>query len=190
MEKLTELVTFIAKSLVDSPEKVEVREVSGEQTAVLELKVAPRGPGENYRETGKDSKSDQDDPGRCRCQNEKKGSTGNPRVIFTRQSIWGLSAIREDYQSPRFIRRSKILPFSRRSESLNSIRKNLHRDGPGQEPEGFYLKECRLDKGSAIIKLEGDRDDRRSRKLIGTQCIHRQVGAARSSRKTNFTGSS
>ena len=41
MDKLNELVTYIAKSLVDSPEKVEVRNVAGEQTAVLELKVAP-----------------------------------------------------------------------------------------------------------------------------------------------------
>lgn len=35
-----ELVQFIAQSLVDSPEDVEVREVEGEQTSVLELSVA------------------------------------------------------------------------------------------------------------------------------------------------------
>jgi len=40
MEKLKELVSYIAKSLVDNPERVEVREVAGEQTSVLELKVA------------------------------------------------------------------------------------------------------------------------------------------------------
>ena len=40
MDRLKELVTFIAQSLVDDPDKVEVREVLGEQTAVLELKVA------------------------------------------------------------------------------------------------------------------------------------------------------
>ena len=40
MDRLKELVGFIAKSLVDKPEQVEVREVAGEQTAVLELKVA------------------------------------------------------------------------------------------------------------------------------------------------------
>ena len=35
-----ELVEFIAKALVDKPEEVVVREVEGEQTAVLELSVA------------------------------------------------------------------------------------------------------------------------------------------------------
>ena len=37
---LKELVAFIAKSLVDNPEQVVVTEVDGEQTSVLELKVA------------------------------------------------------------------------------------------------------------------------------------------------------
>lgn len=35
-----ELVEFIARSLVDNPDEVAVREVEGEQTAVLELSVA------------------------------------------------------------------------------------------------------------------------------------------------------
>ena len=35
-----ELVEYIAKSLVDSPELVEVREAEGEQGAVLELSVS------------------------------------------------------------------------------------------------------------------------------------------------------
>lgn len=34
------LVEYIAKSLVDKPEEVQVNEVEGEQVAVLELKVA------------------------------------------------------------------------------------------------------------------------------------------------------
>ncbi|MEG6504464.1 KH domain-containing protein [Nitratidesulfovibrio sp. D1] len=37
---LKELVEYIAKSLVDKPEDVHVTEVEGEQTSVLELKVA------------------------------------------------------------------------------------------------------------------------------------------------------
>jgi len=37
---LKELVEFLAKSLVDRPEEVEVTEISGEQTVVLELRVA------------------------------------------------------------------------------------------------------------------------------------------------------
>lgn len=37
---LRELVEYIAKSLVDNPDEVSVTEVEGEQTSVLELKVA------------------------------------------------------------------------------------------------------------------------------------------------------
>ncbi len=37
---LKELVEYIAKSLVDNPDEVHVAEVEGEQTSVLELKVA------------------------------------------------------------------------------------------------------------------------------------------------------
>lgn len=37
---LKELIEFIARSLVDKPEEVEVSEISGEQTVVLELRVA------------------------------------------------------------------------------------------------------------------------------------------------------
>lgn len=34
------LVEYIAKSLVEKPEEVQVNEIEGEQTTVLELKVA------------------------------------------------------------------------------------------------------------------------------------------------------
>ena len=37
---MKELIEMIAKALVDSPEQVVVTEVVGEQTTVLELKVA------------------------------------------------------------------------------------------------------------------------------------------------------
>jgi hypothetical protein len=37
---MKELIKYIAQSLVDSPEQVEVSEVEGNQTSVLELKVA------------------------------------------------------------------------------------------------------------------------------------------------------
>jgi predicted RNA-binding protein YlqC (UPF0109 family) len=57
MDKLNELVTFIAQSLVDSPEKVEVREVAGEQTAVLELKVAQEDLGKIIGKQGKTAKA-------------------------------------------------------------------------------------------------------------------------------------
>ncbi|MCX5905788.1 MAG: KH domain-containing protein [Deltaproteobacteria bacterium] len=37
---MKELIAYIAKALVDKPEVVEVKEVEGEQTSVLELRVA------------------------------------------------------------------------------------------------------------------------------------------------------
>jgi uncharacterized protein len=38
--EMKELIAYIAKALVDSPEAVEVSEVEGEQTSVIELKVS------------------------------------------------------------------------------------------------------------------------------------------------------
>jgi len=38
---MKELVEVIAKALVDNPEQVTVSEIEGEQTTVLELRVAP-----------------------------------------------------------------------------------------------------------------------------------------------------
>jgi uncharacterized protein len=38
--EMKELIAYIAKALVDKPEVVEVKEVAGEQTSVLELRVA------------------------------------------------------------------------------------------------------------------------------------------------------
>jgi len=40
MEMMKELIEIIAKALVDNPDAVEVAEVEGEQTSVIELKVA------------------------------------------------------------------------------------------------------------------------------------------------------
>ena len=37
---MKDLVLYIAKALVDHPEQVEVNEIEGEQTSVIELKVA------------------------------------------------------------------------------------------------------------------------------------------------------
>ena len=37
---MKELIMFIAKSLVDNPEQVEVMELEGEKTTVIELRVA------------------------------------------------------------------------------------------------------------------------------------------------------
>jgi predicted RNA-binding protein YlqC (UPF0109 family) len=39
MSELKDLIEFVSKSLVDMPEQVEVNEIEGEQTTVVELKV-------------------------------------------------------------------------------------------------------------------------------------------------------
>ena len=57
MEKLKDLVSHIAQSLVDNPEKVEVREIAGEQTAVLELKVAQEDLGKIIGKQGRTAKA-------------------------------------------------------------------------------------------------------------------------------------
>lgn len=52
-----ELVENIAKALVDKPEEVEVREVRGEQTVVLELRVAPSDVGKVIGKQGRTARS-------------------------------------------------------------------------------------------------------------------------------------
>ena len=37
---MKELIKYIAQALVDNPDEVQVTEVEGEQTSVIELKVA------------------------------------------------------------------------------------------------------------------------------------------------------
>ena len=39
MSELKELIEYVSKALVDMPEEVEVNEIEGEQTTVVELKV-------------------------------------------------------------------------------------------------------------------------------------------------------
>lgn len=39
MSELKNLIEYVSKSLVDMPENVEVNEIEGEQTTVIELKV-------------------------------------------------------------------------------------------------------------------------------------------------------
>lgn len=39
MSELKDLINYVSKALVDIPEKVEVNEIVGEQTTVIELKV-------------------------------------------------------------------------------------------------------------------------------------------------------
>ena len=54
---MKQLVEDIAKALVDMPEEVSVRELSGEQLTVLELKVAPTDLGKVIGKQGRTARS-------------------------------------------------------------------------------------------------------------------------------------
>ena len=54
---MKELLELIAKSLVDKPEQVVVTEVVGEQTTVLELRVAPDDLGKVIGKQGRTARS-------------------------------------------------------------------------------------------------------------------------------------
>lgn len=54
---MKELVEYIAKSLVDNPDEVEVREVEGERATVLEIRVAADDMGKVIGKQGKIAKS-------------------------------------------------------------------------------------------------------------------------------------
>jgi len=57
VDNLRDLVVFIAKALVDNPEAVVVTEVEGEQTSVLELKVAEGDMGKVIGKSGRTAKA-------------------------------------------------------------------------------------------------------------------------------------
>jgi predicted RNA-binding protein YlqC (UPF0109 family) len=57
MSKLKDLVEQIAKVLVDNPEAVQINEIEGEQTTVLELKVAKEDLGKIIGKEGKTAKA-------------------------------------------------------------------------------------------------------------------------------------
>ncbi|SFC73230.1 KH domain-containing protein [Clostridium uliginosum] len=54
---MKELVEFIAKSLVDDPNQVIVNEIIGEQSIILELKVAPEDMGRIIGKQGRIAKA-------------------------------------------------------------------------------------------------------------------------------------
>jgi len=54
---LKDLVEFMAKSLVDKPDEVEVNEIVGEQTTVVELKVAKEDLGKVIGKQGRTARS-------------------------------------------------------------------------------------------------------------------------------------
>ncbi|MFC2163436.1 KH domain-containing protein [Acidobacteriota bacterium] len=54
---MKELVEMIAKALVDNPEKVHVSQLEGEQTSILELKVAPEDLGKVIGKQGRTARA-------------------------------------------------------------------------------------------------------------------------------------
>jgi predicted RNA-binding protein YlqC (UPF0109 family) len=54
---MKELIDFIAKSLVDKPEEVVVRETEGEKTTIIELRVAPDDLGKVIGKQGRTARS-------------------------------------------------------------------------------------------------------------------------------------
>lgn len=54
---MIDLVEAIAKSLVDNPEAVEVKEIPGNQAVVIELKVAPEDMGKVIGKQGRIAKA-------------------------------------------------------------------------------------------------------------------------------------
>ena len=54
---MKELIEIIAKSLVDNPNEVHVNEIQGEQSIILELKVAPADMGKVIGKQGRIAKA-------------------------------------------------------------------------------------------------------------------------------------
>ncbi len=54
---MKDLITVIAKALVDFPDQVEIREVVGEKTTVLELRVAKEDLGKVIGKQGKTARA-------------------------------------------------------------------------------------------------------------------------------------
>lgn len=54
---IKEIVTFIAKALVDRPEDVSVEEIEGEQTSVIELRVAKEDMGKVIGKQGRTARA-------------------------------------------------------------------------------------------------------------------------------------
>ena len=54
---MKELIKYIAQSLVDNPDKVEVTEIIGEQTSVIELRVAKEDLGKIIGKQGRTAQS-------------------------------------------------------------------------------------------------------------------------------------
>ena len=56
-DSLREVIEAIAKALVDNPDEVTVREIDGEATTVLELRVAPQDLGKVIGKQGRTARA-------------------------------------------------------------------------------------------------------------------------------------
>ncbi len=54
---MKDLITYIAKALVDNPDEVNVSEITGTQTSVLELKVAKEDLGKVIGKQGRSARA-------------------------------------------------------------------------------------------------------------------------------------
>ena len=57
MDDLKALIELMAKALVDKPDEVSVRETDGEQTTIIELRVAPDDLGKVIGKQGRTARS-------------------------------------------------------------------------------------------------------------------------------------
>jgi uncharacterized protein len=57
MLSLRDLIQYMAQSLVDHPEQVDVQEVEGQQTSVIELRVHPEDLGKVIGKQGRTAKA-------------------------------------------------------------------------------------------------------------------------------------
>jgi hypothetical protein len=54
---MKEIVDYIARQLVDEPDRVEVKQIEGERTTVIELRVAPEDLGRVIGREGRTAKA-------------------------------------------------------------------------------------------------------------------------------------
>ena len=74
---MKELVKFIAQSLVDNPDDVQVTEIVGEQTSVIELKVAKEDLGKVIGKQGRTARAMRTILERGVHQDSQAGGVGN-----------------------------------------------------------------------------------------------------------------
>ncbi len=71
---MKDLVLYIAKSLVDDPDKVEVKEVSGDKSIVVEIKVAEGDRGKIIGKEGRIIKAIRTIVNSASAKNDKRAS--------------------------------------------------------------------------------------------------------------------